>query len=269
MTRMSRFMSAAAVLGALLPGAAVAQSFDDVVRGELLTGWRSPDGAHIAALRITLAPGWKTYWRAPGDAGIPPHFDWQGSGNLASVGVSWPVPELFEQNGMRSVGYQGTVTLPLTFTPSDAGADIDISGTVEIGVCEEICIPMNLRVAAVLPSAAGDIDAEIAAAQADRPMTRAEAQVTKVTCRIEPISDGMRVSASIVMPPLGRDEAAVVEHMTTPVWVSEPDVRRQGEVLYASADMVPPDAAPFAVERNALRFTVIADGRAVDIRGCG
>ena len=57
---------------------------------DLLTGWRLEDGRHAAAIRIRLDPGWKTYWRAPGDGGIPPSFDWQGARNLAGWSVHWP-----------------------------------------------------------------------------------------------------------------------------------------------------------------------------------
>ena len=92
---------------------AQAQSFDRVVQAEVLPGWRTENGDHMAALRITLNPGWKTYWRAPGDAGIPPLLDWSGSGNLESAEVTWPTPEVFSQNGMRSIGYTEELVLPV------------------------------------------------------------------------------------------------------------------------------------------------------------
>ncbi len=257
-----------ALLCAALTLPAAAQSFDDVARGELLTGWRTGDGALIAALRITLEPGWKTYWRAPGDAGIPPRFNWSGSRNLASASVDWPVPDIFDQNGLRSVGYDGVVVLPLTLRPTDPGAGIDLRADVEIGVCEDICIPMTLRVAADLPPGPGRDHPEIRAAIADRPMTRAEAGVAAVSCEIQPIRDGMRVVTTVTMPKLGRDEVAVIELTGMPVWVSEPEVTRRGDTLRAVADVVPPEGAPFALPRDALRLTVIAGGRAADIKGC-
>ena len=67
-----------------------------------LDGWRQPDGSRLAAVEIRLAPGWHTYWRVPGDAGIPPSFDWSGSSNLASVAYEWPRPEIFDSFGMRT-----------------------------------------------------------------------------------------------------------------------------------------------------------------------
>ena len=98
----------AAVLAAIaLAGAApaAAQSVpDNVVRAELRPGWTTPDGTRIAALHLVLAPGWKTYWRSPGDAGIPPEFDWKGSRNLGSVTFRCPRQEIYERNGCSTLG---------------------------------------------------------------------------------------------------------------------------------------------------------------------
>jgi DsbC/DsbD-like thiol-disulfide interchange protein len=257
----------AALATAPLAGPAAAQMPENMVRAEMLPGWRADGGEHVAALRLTLAPGWKTYWRAPGDAGIPPLFDWSGSENLAGVVISWPVPEVFHLNGMRSVGYSEAVTIPLTFRATDAGSPIAVEGRVEIGVCEEICVPVSLVLSADLP-AGGASDPRIVAALSDRPLTGSEAGVRGIDCAVEPIADGLRLTATIEMPRLGREEAAVVEVSGSAVWVSEPEVTRSGDRLRAVADLVPPEAAPFALARDALRFTVIADGQAVDLHGC-
>src|SRR5690349_4532496 len=68
---------------------------------------------HKAGLEIHLEPGWKTYWRNPGDSGVPPSFDWSKSTNLADVTVSWPAPERLEDEGGTSIGYKHDVVLPL------------------------------------------------------------------------------------------------------------------------------------------------------------
>ena len=68
-------------------------------------GWQMQNGHHMAGLSLQLAPDWKTYWRAPGEAGIPPLFDWSGSTNVQSVRVHWPSPVVFHLNGMQTIGY--------------------------------------------------------------------------------------------------------------------------------------------------------------------
>jgi DsbC/DsbD-like thiol-disulfide interchange protein len=260
----------AALFLAATATAALAQSAADVVRLELLPGWREADGTHMAGLRIVLAPGWKTYWRAPGEAGIPPSFDWAGSSNLAGARTHYPVPDVFRLNGVRTIGYRDAVVLPIALRPRDGGQAITLRGRVGLGVCETVCIPFEARIQATLPAGAGGAgSAEIRAALADAPLSGSEAGLRAVGCRIDPIGDGLRLTARMEMPPLGGDEVAVIEAGDPSIWVSEAVARRQGGALTATADLVPPQGAPFALDRSSLRFTVLADGRAAELHGCG
>lgn len=246
--------------------AAAGDPTSEIVRAEVLPGWRTRDGTRMAALHLTLAPGWKTYWRAPGDAGIPPAFDWSGSGNLAGVTIHWPTPHVFETAGLRTVGYKGDVVLPMEFRPREAGQPMRVSGRVDLGVCETICMPASLRFDAVLEGA-GASDGAIQAALADRPVPGSKAGVGAVSCSFRPIEDGLRLKASIEIPKLG-DEVAIVEAGDPEVWVSEAEVARNGRRLDVEADLVPPFGRGLVVDRSALRFTVIGRSQAVDIRGC-
>lgn len=240
---------------------------DEVVRAQILPGWTTEDGTRMAALRLILAPGWKTYWRAPGDAGIPAQFNWSGSGNLAGVQLHWPTPSIFEDYGMRTIGYTDQLVLPMELRPGRAGAPIHVSATVELGVCESVCIPAELSFTAEL-SGDGGMDPLIRAALSDRPMPAARAGVEDVACELTPISDGMRLDAAIRMPRIGGQEVTVVEAGDPSVWVSEPQIARRGETLHVRADLVPAPGEPLVIARDALRFTVIGAQRAVDIRGC-
>ncbi len=254
---------------ATAPLACGAQSVSDVVRLELLPGWREADGSHVAGLRISLAPGWKTYWRSPGEAGVPPSFDWSGSRNVVSATPHFPVPDVFHVNGMRTIGYKDSVVLPIVLRPGRVGQPIALRGRIELGVCETICIPFRARVEATLPAGSTAVGPEIRAALADAPMSASQARLRSIDCRIEPISDGLRLTATLEMPAVGSDEAAVIEIGNPNIWVSEVDTRRSGDQLTASADLVPPQGAPFALDRSSLRFTVLAGGSAVEVNGCG
>lgn len=258
----------AAICLAAAAGSAAAQTAADVVRLELLSGWRQADGTHMAGLRISLAPGWKTYWRSPGEAGIPPSFDWAGSSNLAAASAHFPVPEVFSLNGVRTIGYEGGVVLPIALRPRDDGQPIALRGTVELGVCETVCIPFEARIETTLAAGTDQGAAAIKAALADAPLSAAEAGVRAVGCRIDPIRDGLRLTAAVEMPALGPHEAAVIETGDPSIWVSQVETSRQGGTLTATADLVPPQGAPFALDRSSLRFTVLAGGRAAEVRGC-
>lgn len=239
----------------------------NVVQAEVLPGWETGGGTRMAALRLRLAPGWKTYWRAPGDAGIPPTFDWSGSRNLAGVTLHWPAPDVFHTYGMRTIGYADELILPMELRPERQGEAIRLAAVVDLGICETVCIPAEIAVHANL-SGAGAMDPVIRAALAERPVPATSAGVRSVSCDVAPISDGVQLTARIEMPGIGGDEVALVEVGDPNVWVSDPQVARASGTLVVRADLVPPRGVPLALDRSALRFTVIGSRRSVDIRGC-
>ncbi|MEJ6404160.1 protein-disulfide reductase DsbD domain-containing protein [Yoonia sp. 2307UL14-13] len=250
-----------------LPALAVADPYDDLAKVEILPGWRMQSGIHMAGIRITLAPGWKTYWRAPGDAGIPPQFSFAGSGNIVGVTPHWPVPHVFYENGLQSIGYYDSVVFPLAIQSRDPDEDIEIDGVLTIGVCEEICIPVSATFDALLPSA-GERDSAITAALINQPLSAAEAGVGEVICQIAPIQDGLKVTTTMEVGSTGGSEVVVVESGNPAIWVSEADVTRVGDALQATVDMVNTTGEAFALDRSALRFTVLGSEQAIDIQGC-
>ncbi|MEM9756984.1 MAG: protein-disulfide reductase DsbD domain-containing protein, partial [Pseudomonadota bacterium] len=227
----------------------------------LIEGWRRDDGTHMAAVEIRMAPGWKTYWRAPGDGGIPPRL----ALDAGTVRIHWPRPEVFYTGSMRSIGYVEDVLLPIEIEVP-AGAQT-VAGRLEIGVCLDICLPVELALTATLPDG-GRPDPRIVAALADRPLSAAEAGVGAATCRVRPISDGMQVEARLPIPQTDGGAEVVVELPDPSIWISDPATARDGGALIATADIVPADAGPFALDRSDLRFTVLYGGMAVEIEGC-
>lgn len=252
----------------LVPGLATAQSVPDtVVTANVLTGWKTKSGGHMAAVQLTLAPGWKTYWRAPGNAGIPPQFDWSGSRNLKSVQIHWPRPKVGKTNGLRSIGYENAVVLPIEMKRTDPGQPITVEARLSLGVCEVVCIPAELQISATL-AGKGASDGRIHDALAARPISAKRAGVKDVLCSVRATSDGLQVTTQITMPRLGRGEVVLIEAGDPRIWVSEPKTSRKGNTLTAVADFVPPNAKPFALNRSAVRYTVLGPHQAVDIRGC-
>jgi DsbC/DsbD-like thiol-disulfide interchange protein len=253
---------------AALPLASSAQDQPEGIgSAEILPGWRDADGSHWMAIRLRMLPGWHTYWRSPGDAGIPPSFDFSGSSHLAGVEIEWPRPGVFEQNGMRTLGYEGTLILPIRLTPDTAGAAIGFAGSLQIGVCNDVCMPMTLALTSDLP-AEGVPDPAIRAALDMLPVAAARAGVGRVSCAVEPIADGLRVTASIAVPAQGSPEIVAMESADPRLWISESQGQRSGGTITASADFVPPDSKPFALDRSGIRLTVVGSNGAVDIRGC-
>lgn len=258
---------AALPAAALSPGLAAPTNAE--VSARVLPGWRLEDGTHMAALELRLAPGWKTYWRAPGDIGIPPRFDWRGSGNLRGVEVEWPTPERIDQGGMSSIGYHDTVILPLHVLAKQDARDVVLRGTVDIGVCQDICIPLTLELNAKLPAAATARDGRIIAALADRPLSAEEANVHSVICTVTPgAKGGLALRAELSLPPSGGTEIAVIETEDPDIWIAPAHTTRQGDILIAETTLAQAEGRPFALDRSKLRLTILGTNHSVDIKGC-
>lgn len=258
----------------LLPAATIAPAQsgggvpDDVMHMTVLPGWRTSDGTHMAALHIQLQPGWKTYWRAPGAGGIPPQFDWSGSRNIKSVKFYWPRPKVSYISGLRTISYSDEVIIPVEFTPGKSGQTLSLEGRVDLGVCNDICIPYSLSFAAVLSAENTKPDQLIRTALTKQPTPASQAGVKNATCAIEPIKDGLRVTATITLPSTGSGEITVIEAPDQSIWVAEATTTRRGNTLTAITEMVPPSNAPFVLDRSKIRITVMGSKRAVDILGC-
>lgn len=260
---------AAAALS-LTPDAGVSQAdhrtLGDVVQVSLIEGWRVSEGRHMAGIRIALAPGWKTYWRSPGEGGVPTVLRLTSAEGITGMAIHWPRPEVFSTNGVRSIGYSGSVVLPVEFAIEESGPH-RIAGRLDLGVCLDICIPVTMELSGeLLPDATRDGD--IGLALSDRPMTATEAGAGAVHCDVVPISDGLRVTVTAELPQTGAGETMVVEHRDPQIWVSEATTRRDGGTVTATADIVPPDHGPFALNRSDLRMTVIGESMAVELDGC-
>jgi DsbC/DsbD-like thiol-disulfide interchange protein len=97
-----------------------------------------------AGVEIKLDPGWKTYWRDPGDSGVPPTLDFSGSDNVKSVTVLWPAPELFPDGaGGNSIGYVDRVILPLHIATDNAGKPSSLQLKLGYAVCGNLCVPVE------------------------------------------------------------------------------------------------------------------------------
>lgn len=101
--------------------------------------------AYLAGVEVTLDEGWKTYWRMPGDAGVPPNFDWSGSSNVARIEVLYPSPTRMSEPAAETVGYKHSVVFPVEIVPKDPSRPVALVLAMEFGVCREICIPAEAK----------------------------------------------------------------------------------------------------------------------------
>ena len=136
--------------------------------------------ALFAGVEIAMPPGWKTYWRTPGEAGgVPPEFDWSASENLASAKVLYPAPSRLTDKSGVVVGYHDRVLFPLEIAPADRVKPILLRVKAAYGVCKELCIPAEAEFTLEIPPGAAPSDA-IARAIALTPRYVARAGVDPV-----------------------------------------------------------------------------------------
>jgi DsbC/DsbD-like thiol-disulfide interchange protein len=138
----------------------------------LIAGSSARDGGSApmrAGIEIRLAPGWHTYWRYPGDAGVPPRFDFAGSQNVKAVDVHWPAPQRLPEEAVTVIGYTGNVILPLTIVPQDRAKPVMLRLKLDYAVCEKLCIPAEGKAELMLSGGPSSQDGALVAGEARVP----------------------------------------------------------------------------------------------------
>jgi len=95
----------------------------------------------LIGLEYEMEPGWKTYWKSPGDGGFAQSISWENSTNVQNVNIQWPTPIEFEILGLTSLGYQNDVIFPLEVELEDESKNTFLNLHVNFLICKEVCIP--------------------------------------------------------------------------------------------------------------------------------
>lgn len=131
----------------------------------------APDaqGRMRAALEIDLEPGWKTYWLEPGGSGVPPAIELSADGQALASSIAFPAPQRFDDAGDVWAGYDRPVAFALTLDTPPATRTLDAS--VFLGICRDICIPVQARfhVAVAAAASSGNDEQRVAEAFAALP----------------------------------------------------------------------------------------------------
>lgn len=119
----------------------------------------------LGGLAFKLQPGWKTYWRSPGDSGVPPRFDFSASDNVEAVTVLWPAPMKFpDGSGGIAFGYKKQVVLPLRIVAKNADKPVTLRSTISYAVCDKTCIPVEAKLELPITGASGTEDKTLTSA---------------------------------------------------------------------------------------------------------
>lgn len=197
------------------PAAAGSPWSQDLRSGVRLIGGASAnDGTLRAGVEIKLNAGWKTYWRYPGDSGVPPRFDFSGSDNVQSARVLYPVPSLHNDETGQTLGYDNGVVFPVIVTPRESGKPVKLTLKIDYAVCEKLCVPAEGRAALALGRQDGAEEAVLDAALARVPKPATAAEVGLIARRV---TEGAKPLVMIDIPAVSPGTQVFVEG-PTPDW---------------------------------------------------
>lgn len=128
-----------------------------------------------AGVEMRLQQGWHTYWRYPGDSGVPPQFDFAKSQNLKSATVLYPAPELHSDAGGETIGYQHDVIFPLAIVAQDASKPVKLHLSLDYAVCENMCVPARGEAELTLAPGRSAPEPRLTSARARVPATESAA----------------------------------------------------------------------------------------------
>jgi DsbC/DsbD-like thiol-disulfide interchange protein len=230
----------------------------------LLAGSRS-GSVLLGGIGFQLQPGWKTYWRTPGDSGVPPRFDFSKSDNVEAVTVLWPAPTKFDDGaGGNSLGYHDQIVLPLRIVAKNTDKPVTLRADVNYAVCEKLCIPVEASAELAFNSVASTEDSALFAALDTVPKPANVGDPNPLTIRDVKREGKSEVLVDVVTP----DERPVNLFVEgpTPDWGlpvpklvehSPPGVKR----FVFQLDGVPPGTNP---EGAALKLTLVGGDRAYE-----
>jgi DsbC/DsbD-like thiol-disulfide interchange protein len=235
----------------------------------LIAGSRSGN-VLLGGIGFQLQPGWKTYWRTPGDSGVPPRIDFSKSQNVESVTILWPVPTKFADGaGGTSFGYQKQVLLPLRIITKSPDKPVTLHASINYAVCEKLCIPVEAEAELAFRSVASTEDNAIAAALDTVPKPAKIGDASPVAIR-EVRREDKRVLVDVVAQDDKGSSGKEVELFAegpTPEWalpVPKLIKREAGGVqrFVFDLDGLPPGAS---ADGAVLKLTVAGSGGAYEV----
>ena len=231
----------------------------------LLAGSRS-GAVLLGGIAFQLQPGWKTYWRTPGDSGVPPRFDFSKSENIEAVTVLWPAPTKFDDGaGGSSLGYHDQVVLPLRIVAKNADKPVTLRAAVNYAVCDKLCVPVEADAELAFTSVASTEDSALFAALDTVPKPANVGDPNPLTIRDVKREGKSAVLVDVVAPPEAGNISLFVEG-PTPDWAlpvpkllehGPPGVKRFAFEL----DGLPPDTNP---EGAAFKLTLVGGDRSYE-----
>ena len=219
-----------------------------------------------AGVEIKMQPGWKTYWRYPGDSGVPPRFDFSGSENLKTAKVLYPTPHLFSDETGHSLGYKNSAIFPLVITPQQTDKPVRLRMKVDYAVCEKLCVPAEGSADLTLGHGDSSHNAALTAAEAHVPKPVPAAQLGLTARRVNAAAKPL-VAVDLAVP--AGQAVELFAEGPTPEWALPIPTPAQGAPAGRARFTFELDGLPPGVDPKGnfeLTFTVVTGERALEVK---
>jgi DsbC/DsbD-like thiol-disulfide interchange protein len=224
------------------------------------------DGVLRAGIEIKLASGWKTYWRYPGDSGVPPRFDFSQSTNVKSVSVAFPAPHRFSDPSGNTIGYKDGVILPVTVEPAVPGQPVLLKLKLDYAVCEKLCLPVEAAAELALTAGPSGLDGALAAAERRVPQKAALGEGSPAIRAVRRDTTGERARVTVDVAAPADTAIDLFVEGPSPEWalpLPEPAPASEGLKRFTfELDGLPPGARAEGAE---LKFTLVSPDRASEV----
>jgi DsbC/DsbD-like thiol-disulfide interchange protein len=233
----------------------------------LIAGSNKAGAARLrAGIEIKMGPGWHTYWRYPGDSGVPPRFDFSGSENFADAKVLYPAPHLYSDETGNTLGYKGGVTFPLQVTPRQPGKPVKLHVKLEYAVCDKLCVPVEGNAELTLAPGASAEDASLAAAEARVPK---KVSATQAGLTVKRVNNAAKPLVMVDLKAPAGEKVEVFVEGPTPEWAlpvpkPAPGAPAGHQQFGFELDGLPPGVDPKG--HFELTFTIVEGSRPIEVK---
>lgn len=217
-------------------------------------------------MEFQLQPGWKIYWRSPGDAGFPPKPNWSKSSNVESVEMKWPTPTRFQIFGLQTYGYADEVIFPLAVQTKNPGDPVTLAATVDYLVCSDICIPGHAELVIDVPEGAA------APSRKTHAIGKFVSQVPRTPESVGLLVDGTAISADeqdlVIKVAVTGSEPLVSPDLYVEgpedLFFGKPELTLSDDGLSATLSARGGGVQLASLENNPLTLTIVDGARAIE-----
>ncbi len=239
-----------------------------LVIAKITDGWIEKDQKLIFGLKIDLNKNWKTYWRLPGNAGLKPLFTFDKSENVLAAKIIWPSPIIFGEENLSSIGYKDSVLLPLEVTPIDTSKPIKLEIQANIGLCEDVCIPVTLNVSYFATPGQNQENYEILGAILSEPIKSDDIGFQPPQCIIKNGELIMEFNEKNVKTGIENIELFVIEVGSSVFYINSKKAYVFDDRITVSTKNSVETELPGVISRETIKTTIIGSNQSIEFVGC-